>query len=238
MLATKNRVPRMVLWLFGMVMLAAACSPTGPGALLAGKKSLEAGQLEAAIASLQTAVRLLPTNAIAWNYLGVAYHQAGQWTNAASAYSQALRFNRDLLDVRFNLGCLLLEQNNPEAAAVELFAYTARRPNDTAGWAKLGQAQQRGSNLVEAEKSFREALRCDAQSADAQNGLGMILAQRNRLREAADAFIATLKIEPKHRAAMLNLATVQQRLNNPAEALKLYREYPRLATAPARIGKP
>lgn len=232
MVATKNRVSRMVLWLFGMVVWVAACSPTGPGALVAGKKSLEAGQPEAAIASLQTAVRLMPTNATAWNYLGVAYHQAGQWTNATTAYAQALRFNRDLLEVRFNLGCLQLDQNNPEAATVELFAYTARRPNDAVGWLKLGQAQQRVSNLTEAEKSFREALRCDAQSAEAQNGLGLVFAQRNRLREAADAFAAALKLEPKHRAALLNLATVQQRLNNSPEALKRYREYLALQPRP------
>ncbi len=225
MLATKNRVTRLVLSLLGVALLVAACSPTGPGALLAGKKSLESGQPEAAIASLQTAVLLMPTNAAAWNYLGVAYHQAGQGTNAAAAYAQALRFNRDLIEVRFNLGCLHLEQNNPEAAAVELFAYTARQPNDAAGWCKLGLAQQRRANLTEAEKSFREALRCDAQHVEALNGLGMVFAQRNRLREAAESFAAALKLEPKHPAALLNLATVQHRLNNPDEALPLYREY-------------
>jgi Flp pilus assembly protein TadD len=232
MLATKNRVTRLALSLLGVALLVAACSPTGPGALLAGKKSLESGQTEAAIASLQTAVRLMPTNATAWNYLGVAYHQAGQWTNAATAYAQALRFNRDLIEVRFNLGCLHLEQNNPEAAAVELFAYTARQPNDAAGWCKLGLAQQRGANLSEAEKSFREALHCDAESVEALNGLGMIFAQRNRLREAAESFAAALKLEPRHPAALLNLATVQQRLNHPEEALPLYREYLALQPQP------
>src|SRR6478736_1183213 len=225
MLATKNRVTRLVLSLLGLALVVVACSPTGPGALRAGKKSLESGQPKAAIASLQTAVRLMPTNATAWNYLGVAYHQAGQWTNAAAAYGQAMRFNRDLLEVRFNLGCLLLEQNNPEAATVELFAYTARRPNDAGGWSKLGLAQRRGANLTEAEKSFREALRCDAESVEALNGLGMVFAQRNLLPEAAESFAAALKLETNHPAALLNLATVQQRLNNPDEALRLYREY-------------
>jgi Flp pilus assembly protein TadD len=232
MLATKIRVRKLVICLFGTALLVVACSPTGPGALLAGKKALEAGQPEAAIANLQTAVHLMPTNAAAWNYLGVAYHQAGQWTNAAAAYSQALRFNRDLLEVRFNLGCLQLELNDPEAAAVELFAYSARRPNDASGWIKLGQAQQRGAKLSEAEKSFREALRCDARSAEAWNGLGLVMAQRNRLRDAAESFGAALQLEPKHRAALLNLATVQQRLNNSAEALKWYREYLALQPRP------
>jgi Flp pilus assembly protein TadD len=71
---------------------------------------------------------------------GVAYHRSGQWTNAAAAYSQALRFNRDLLDVRFNLGCLWLDKNNPEAAKADLFAYTSRRPERRC---RLGEAGQR-----------------------------------------------------------------------------------------------
>lgn len=232
MVATKNRALRLVIWLFSMALLVAACSPTGPGALIAGKKSLEAGKFEAAVAELQTAVRLMPTNAAAWNYLGVAYHQTGQWTNALVAYSQALRFNRELLEVRFNLGCLQLEQNNPEAAAVELFAYTARRPNDAGGWTKLGLAQQRTRDFGAAEKSFREALRCDPQNVEALNGLGLVFAQRNRPREAADAFAGALKIEPKDRAALLNYATIQQQLNNPAEALQRYREYLALQPRP------
>lgn len=232
MLATKNRGVRWILWLFSLNLLVVACSPTGPGALLAGKKKLEAGKLEPAIADLQTAVRLMPTNAAAWNYLGVAYHQAGQQTNALAAYAQAVRFDRDLLDVRFNLGCLQLEQNNAEAATVELFAYTARRANDANGWIKLGEAQQRTAKLTEAEKSFREALRIDAQNAEAWNGLGLVFAQRNRLREAAESFAAALQFAPKHPAALVNLATVQQRLNNPAEALKRYREYLALQPRP------
>lgn len=232
MLATKNRGSELLVWLFGTALLLAACSPTGPGALLAGKKSLEAGKPEAAIAELQTAVRLMPTNAAALNYLGVAYHQAGQWTNALKAYSEALRFNRELLEVRFNLGCLQLEQNNPEAAVVELFAYTARRANDSSGWTKLGLAQQRTRDLSAAEKSFREALRCDPRSVEALNGFGLVLAQRNRAREAADAFAAALKLEPNHPAALLNFATIQQHLNNPTEALQRYRQYLALQPRP------
>jgi Flp pilus assembly protein TadD len=232
MLATKNRGAGRVICLFGTVLLLAACSPTGPGALVAGKKRLEAGKVEAAIAELQTAVRLMPTNAMAWNYLGVAYHQAGQWTNARAAYSQAIRFNRDLLEVRFNLGCLQLEQNDSAAAAVELFAYTARRANDANGWTKLGLAQQQTRDLMAAENSFREALRCEAQNPEALNGLGLVLAQRNRPRDAADSFAAALKAEPKHRAALLNYATIQQQLNNPTEALKFYRTYLALQPRP------
>lgn len=203
----------------------AACAPPGPRALLAGEKLLEDGKTAAAIPELQTATRLLPTNAAAWNYLGVAYHRAGQWTNATDAYSRALRFDRELIEVRFNLGCLWLEQNKLDEAKAEFTAYTLRRPQAEDGWLKLGATQLRARDPA-AEKSFREALRVNARAVEALNGLGMVFAQRNKSREAADAFTAALKIQPDYRPALLNLATVlQQQLQDRAGALQRYREY-------------
>jgi Flp pilus assembly protein TadD len=225
MLATKNRAGALLVSLLAIAVMFSACAPPGPRALLDGKELLEAGQTAEAIAELRTATTLMPTNAAAWNYLGVAYHRSGQWTNAAAAYSQALRFNRDLLDVRFNLGCLWLDQNNPEAAKEDLFAYTSRRPNDGVGWVKLGSAQLQTRDLVAAEKSFREALRVEPGDVVALNGLGLVFAQRNRPREAVETFAAVVKLQPDYRPALLNLATVLQQQNDRAAALQRYREY-------------
>lgn len=225
MLVTKNRAEARFVALLALVVMLSACAPPGPRALLKGKKLLDAGQTTAAIAELNIATVLMPTNAAAWNYLGVAYHRTGQWTNAAAAYSQALRFNRDLLEARFNLGCLALEQNNPEAAKADLFTYTSRRPNDGDAWVKLGSAQMQTRDLAAAENSFREALRVDAKDVSALNGLGMVFAQKNRVREAGDVFAIALKYQPDFRPALLNLATVLQQQNNRAGALQRYREY-------------
>ena len=156
----------------------------------------------------------------------MAYHRSGQWTNAVEAYNRALRFNRNLLEVRFNPGCLWLEQNNFEAAKADLFAYTSRRPDDGVGWVKLGTAQLRLRELGSAENSFREALRVDVRDVTAMNRLGLVFAQRNRSREAADSFAAAVNLQPNYRPALLNLATVlQQQLNDRAGAVRRYREY-------------
>jgi tetratricopeptide (TPR) repeat protein len=221
---TKNRSGVVMVALLAVGIFLAACAPPGPRALLAGKKLLEDGKAGAAIEELQTATALMPTNAAAWNYLGVAYHRAGQWTNAVEAYSRALRFNRELLEVRFNLGCLWLEQNKLDEAKAEFTAYTLRRPNAEDGWLKLGATQLRARDPA-AEKSFREALRVNATEVEALNGLGLVFAQRNKSREAVDAFTAALKMQPDYRPALLNLATVLQQLQDRAGALQRYREY-------------
>jgi tetratricopeptide (TPR) repeat protein len=233
MLATKNRAGVIVLSLLAMALFLVACAPPGPRALVRGKNLLDAGELPAAVTALQTATTLLPTNAAAWNYLGVAYHRSDQWTNAAEAYARALRFDRDLLEARFNLGCLWLEQERWDQARAELTAYTLRRPNDAEGWLKLGQVQLRNREAT-AENSFREALRADAQNVEAWNGLGMFYAGRNRGREAAEAFGQALQRQTNYAPAVLNLATVlHQQLNDQPGALQRYRQYLALQPRPS-----
>src|ERR1041384_6704698 len=138
MLTNKKRSAsslNLLLTISGILFLL-GCTPRGPRALLEGKKLIEQGKSAAAIEECKLAASLLPTNALAWNYLGLAYHGAGQTTNAMRAYQKALALNHDLVEVRYNLGCLLLEQRHAEAdkaARSELTAYTLRRSNSPGG---------------------------------------------------------------------------------------------------------
>ena len=132
--------PRCLLFL-ALAIFIAGCTPSGPRALLKGKKLLEHGDYAGAAAQLKTATTLLATNAQAWNYLGVACQHAGQTDDAVAAYQRALALDRDLMEAHYNLGCLWLEQNKPDAAESEFTAYTLRRSKAPEGWLKLGLAQ-------------------------------------------------------------------------------------------------
>ncbi|MBI3853469.1 MAG: tetratricopeptide repeat protein [Verrucomicrobia bacterium] len=231
MLTNKKRGVRglnLFLMVSGILFLL-GCKPPGPRALWEGKKLIEQGKFSAAIEELRVATSLLGTNALAWNYLGLAYHGAGQTTNARLAYQKTLALNHDLVEAHYNLGCLLLEQHQADAdkaARSELTAYTLRRPNSPGGWLKLGTAQLRTRELGTAEKSFNSALHLGGQNAEALNGLGVVHAQKNRPQEAAQYFSAALKQTPDYRPALLNLAVVsQESLNARPVALQKYREY-------------
>ena len=202
-----------------MAVLMTACSPPGTKAMLKGKKLFDAGNYDGAAQEFRTATSLLPTNAVAWNYLGLAYHRAGQGTNAAAAYSRALILNRELLEARFNLGCLRLEQDKLDAAKSEFTAYTLRRGNAPEGWLKLGLAQLRAA----IRRLDRREL---PKSAEAWNGLGLAQLQHGHPAEAAESLSAALRLQADYRPALLNLATVLHRdLTNRSEALRRYREY-------------
>ena len=225
MLAKINSV-RGAVFIFALVALWSGCTPAGSRALLQGKKDLDQGDVAAAVEQFRTATTLLPTNAGAWNYYGVALQHAGQPAAAADAYKCALELNRDLVEAHFNLGSLWLEQNQPANAATEFTAYTLRRGNDPAGWLKLGSAQLKLGEIVPAEKSFSIVYRLDASNPEAMNGLGLARIQRGKPKEAAQWFAAAVKAQPNYAPAILNLATTaQQYLHDTPTALENYRAY-------------
>ena len=217
-----------------LLALLAGCTPPGPRALLEGKRLIDEGKYPQAIEKLRAATLLLgSTNALAWNYLGVAYQHAGELTEAERAYQRALALNRDLGEVRFNLGCLWLAQNKLEAAKAEFTACTLRRPNAVEGFLKLGAVQLRTREPSAAEKSFSDALRVSPNNAEALNGLGLARLQRGRAGEAAQCFGDALKQQPDYRPALLNLAIVShQYLKDHQLALEKYREYLALRPPP------
>jgi tetratricopeptide (TPR) repeat protein len=222
-----------LLFLAGVLLLA-GCTPSGPRAILKGKKLMEQGDFAAAVAQFRAATTILATDAQAWNYLGVACQHAGQTDAAVAAYQRALALDRDLMEAHYNLGCLWLEQNKPEAAKNEFTAYTLRRSKTPEGWLKLGLAQLRLDDLAAAEKSFSTVLYLNPNNPEALNGFGLARIERGLPREAAQFFAAAAREKPGYGPALLNLATVaQQYLHDNALALQNYRAYLALTPRPA-----
>ncbi len=233
MLATKNLTRWGAIGCCALVLLVAGCTPAGPRALLKGKKLLDRGDYAGAVAQFKKATSILSTNAQAWNYLGVACQHAGQPTEAVTAYQRALALDRDLMEAHYNLGCLWLEQNKPEAAGNEFTTYTLRRSKAPEGWLRLGLAQLQAHDIVAAEKSFSTVLYLSPDNAEALNGLGLARVERGRPREAVQFFAAAAKARPDFGPAVLNLATVaQQYLHDNTLALQNYRAYLALTPRP------
>jgi len=226
MLATKKRVCCQTLLVFALAITICGCTPAGPRALLKGKRYFDRGDFAAAAEEFKVATTLLETNAAAWNYYGVALQITGQPAEAASAYQRALTLNRDMMEAHYNLGCLWLEQNKPDAAKAEFTTYTMRRPNQLDGWLRLGSAQLRSGELAPSERSFSTAYYLNTNSAEALNGLGLARVQRGRPREGSQFFAAAIAKKPDFAPAYLNLATVaQEYLHDNQLAVRNYRAY-------------
>lgn len=233
MLVTKNRILRCAV-LCLLAIFIAGCTPPGPRALLKGKKSLERGDYSSAVEQLKTATTILPSNAQAWNYYGVALQHAGQPDDAEAAYNRALTLDRDLTEAHYNLGCLWLEQKKFEAAKTEFTAYTLRRANAPEGWLKLGSAQLGAGEIALAEKSLSTAYYLNTNNPEALNGFGLARVARGKPREAAQFFAADIRLHPDYAPAILNLATVNAvYLHDNKTAQDNYRAYLALTPRPA-----
>jgi len=235
MLTIKSQPGKNIILFLAAVTLFAGCRPPGVRALLQGKKLLEIGRPQLAVEKLRVAVVLLGnTNAQAFNYLGLACHYTGRSAEAERAYQRALALSPDLVEARYNLGCLWLSQNKLEQAKAELTAYTLRRSNSLEGWLRLGTAQWRSRDLAAAERSFGEALRLGPQNPEALTGFGLVHFQRNHsAAEAAGYFAKALRAQRDYGPALLNLAIVAQaNLKDRQLALRTYRDYLSLKPPP------
>jgi tetratricopeptide (TPR) repeat protein len=222
-----------------LVVMLTGCTPPGVRALLDGDRLIGAGKHAPAIDRLKLATEMAPPRARpqAWNFLGLAYHGNRQVAEAIQCYQRALQLDPNFAAPHFNLGCLFLEQNNPERAAIELGTYTVQQRNDPAGWAQLGSAHLRGRQFDQAEQEFRAALKLNAASAEALNGLGIVQLQRRRQDQSVEMFRAALKVQPDYAPAVLNLGIVHQHyFNDRQTALRHYREYLQLNPPAVKAG--
>ncbi|MEY4916816.1 MAG: hypothetical protein RL616_729 [Verrucomicrobiota bacterium] len=233
MLAKKKSI-RGAIILIALAVVVVGCTPPGPRALLKGKKFLDRGDYAAAVEQLKTATTLLDKNAQAWNYYGVALQLAGHPEDAAAAYQTALKCDRDLVEVHFNLGNLALEQGKADVAKTEFSAYTLLRRNDAAGWLKLGTAQLQLGEVATAERSFSTVLALKPKDAAAYNSLGLARIKGGVPRDAAKFFAAAIQSRADFAPAILNLATVQQQyLHDNKTALENFKKYLALNPRPA-----
>jgi len=227
-------------------LLVTACGPPGAHELRQGEKYIQAGQFTDAIVVLRDAARILadaphPVQAKAWNLLGLACQNLGQFDAAENSYRLAIKLDRDNAAVDYNLGCLRTLQSNFPGAIDYLTTYVALRPKDVQGYLRLGTAhfhfaleQRTGperSRLLEAARRDWEAAEAVSVSPDAANALGMLQMQRRpptaeTIRAAEAEFELALKRDPQYAPALLNLAIVsQQYLKNTGQALQLYHQY-------------
>jgi tetratricopeptide (TPR) repeat protein len=100
----------------------------GPHANL-GVIARNAGRLPEAVGELEKATTLAPGLAVAWNQLGLAYRQSGEFTKARDAYDHAIAIDPNYAGAVLNLGVLDDLYLAEPAKALELYTrYLALTP--------------------------------------------------------------------------------------------------------------
>jgi Flp pilus assembly protein TadD len=146
------------------------------------------GQLDAAIGSLQEAIRLYPEYVRARNDLGVVYLKLNRLDEAAATFRQAIEINKRFFHPRLNLGLVLTEQHKYKEALDILAPLYDENHGTLEVRLAYARALEGAGQLADAEKIYRSTLESKnlppATQADMHFCLGVIL---NRQRKFGDA---------------------------------------------------
>ena len=108
----------------------------------------------------------------------------------------------------------------PEALAFAQ-SWTAETPSDAKAWYYCGIALAATGRLIDAETSYRRALKLDANDFKIWNNLaGLLFGAMQRPVEAAQCLVQALQIDPGNPLGWSNLASMNGQLGRHAQVLE------------------
>jgi Flp pilus assembly protein TadD len=137
----------------------------------------------AAVAPLQRAVELLPTQSRPRALLGLAYEKSGDAKNAASAYEVALALDPKDTETSLHLGQLYLRQNRAADAEAKFRAALSSEPESQPALVGLAQSLEIEKN-PEAAEAYRNYLKAQPGDAAAREHLVHLMIANEKYDEA------------------------------------------------------
>jgi tetratricopeptide (TPR) repeat protein len=108
----------------------------------------------------------------------------------------------------FNLGDLMMNEDNPAAAVPYFHLAVEADPSSAIAAGELGAALFAKGDVGEAERQFRRALELDPKYVDARYNLASVEANDEEWPAAANDFEQVLKINPNHKNARQHMGEV------------------------------
>lgn len=156
-------------------------------------------------------------NALAWNSLGVCYAGTGRQNEARRYLLEALQRARDTehaVQVRYNLGTVCLQMDEPQAAAEYFRQCLEDEPDHLFALLRLGQICEEAGRSGEARRHYERAAEVEDRmekegrpaTGAARRALARLAAARRGSGEAREMLHEALLRNPSDAAAMLQLA--------------------------------
>jgi len=184
-----------------------------------GLELMQLGQLQAALASLNEAVRLAPDDYIALNGMGVILLSVNQFSKALTCFDHALAVQPNDPTANHNRGLALMGLGRYEDAR-QTFEHTLQlAPDSQPTWLWRGKCYLELRRPGEALASFERAKTLAPGDFAAHFQSGIALAQMTRNTEALACFTTALACNPRSAEAFNNRGAVAVRLFRPADAL-------------------
>lgn len=196
-----------------------------------GGLELRRGEPVAAIAALERAARLAPTDPVVRYDLAVALERAGRSGEAEASYREALRRGPNMSAPRLNLAGLLLDGGRaPEAAAVleASVPLVAAGPVRGRVLTRLGLAWRRAGDTAKAGAAYDQAILHDPRSTAPRLGRARVLLEQGQAGEAAAEIDRVIAIDPSSATGHFLRGLLAARRGATEEARRDYAEAVRL----------
>lgn len=171
------------------------------------------------------AVDVTHENYFAYNLLGLAYKDRGQWDEAIANHTLAATFApqaepdfRALVD--YNIGYAKAQQGRADEALQFYTTALALKPNFPEAHNDIAALLARQNKPAEALPHYFAALKLQPDFAEAQNGLGAALAMQGHEDDAIAHYLEALRIDPTIALAHVNLAMVWIHQGKNADAIR------------------
>ncbi|MFT5127207.1 MAG: tetratricopeptide (TPR) repeat protein [Rhodothermales bacterium] len=158
------------------------------------------------------------SNVNAHNNLAIAYVSDGQSDGGLSQFHAGLKLAPDNIGLLSNLGRLLLDRGEPQAAVPVLQAVLRRQPNSFRTLKSLAEAFENLGRLDLAEGALRQAIVACPAYVDAHITLGRVLLKAEKPQDALAQLKHAATLAPKHPAVWGLLVSVYDSLGDPAAA--------------------
>lgn len=169
---------------------------------LLGKALAQAGRVPAAIRAYRETLARAPAHASALTELGTLLQDQGDLVAAIDHHRRAAAADPRSPIVLNNLGAALREAHRPHEAVAALRAAAAIPPIRPEVMLNLGNALKDLGAFDDAAEAFGNGLAAAPQNANLQAGLGIVLAARDRSREAITALERALELDPANGGAL------------------------------------
>lgn len=185
-----------------------------------GQVALHHEKYEEAKNWLQKSVDLFEGDADALANLGAAEVKLGGFKNAETVFNKALKLDPKHYEAHFNLGCLFLTQQNPQAALSHFMSVLSDHASPELYY-NIGVIYMYQDHHRDAISYLKQALQLDSQYFDAHMNLGVTFLKMEQYSDAIKHYEAALKISPNNSEVPYILAALKGE-QTPDKAPKEY----------------
>lgn len=171
-----------------------------------------------AIGEYKKAINLAPDNPEAYNNLGVAYKNSGDFAKAEVAFLQAAELAPERPDISYNLGNLFKKSGSTESAEKWYRRSIEQDPSYIRSYNNLGTIYEQSNDYEKAEEVYRQGLSIDGNNATLHYNLGITYQDRGNMDQARSQYEESLKFRPGWTPSLSNLGEVLQNQGHLDEA--------------------